>query len=213
MINNFRKALVIAVMGLMGLMLASSATAASKAKTRQVLENLQTAYRSESNAQAHYLAFAKQAEKEGYGEVASLFRAAARAEEIELRNNAAVIKKMGEEPQLATIETVGDKSTRENLVEAATRWDVWESTDLYPRFIKQAKSADNADAATFFFYAQQAANQQGALFHKALANLEEMKGASHTYYVCSVCGYTAETPRAKNCDTCASPAEKYEAVN
>ncbi len=55
------------------------ATAATGTKT---LENLQTAFNGESNANAKYLEFAKKADEEGYTKVASLFRAAARAEEI-----------------------------------------------------------------------------------------------------------------------------------
>ena len=46
------------------------------------LDNLVTAYNGESNAHARYVEFAKKADEDGYGQVASLFRAAARAEEI-----------------------------------------------------------------------------------------------------------------------------------
>ncbi len=46
------------------------------------LDNLQTAYNGECNASARYLAFAKKAEAEDYGEEATLFRAAARAEQV-----------------------------------------------------------------------------------------------------------------------------------
>jgi rubrerythrin len=63
------------------------------------LENLQAAYNGESNAHSRYLAFAKQASLEGYGEVASLFRAAARAEEIHASNHAAVLRMLGAVPQ------------------------------------------------------------------------------------------------------------------
>jgi rubrerythrin len=217
MINNFRRTLfaaaLAAVLGLVALMLASPAVAASKAKTSKTLENLQAAYRSESNAQARYVAFAQQADKEGYGEVASLFRAAARAEEIELHNDATVIKKMGAEPQAAEIKPAAIKSTRENLIDAASKGDAYDSSGAYPRFVKQAKAAGNADAATFFFYAQTSAAQHGILFQKALANLENMKGKSRTYYVCATCGYTTEKPRPQGCETCSGPAENYEAVN
>ena len=56
-----------------------AATAADAATT---LDNLQEAFNGESNANARYLAFAQKADEDGYGEVASLFRAAAKAEEI-----------------------------------------------------------------------------------------------------------------------------------
>ena len=61
----------------------------------RTLENLQAAFDGESNARNKYLAFAKKAGEEGYGEVASLFRAAAKAEEIHANNHAVVIRKLG----------------------------------------------------------------------------------------------------------------------
>ena len=61
----------------------------------KTLDNLQAGFNGESNAHARYLAFAEKADQEEYGEVASLFRAAAKAEEFHAANHAAVIKKSG----------------------------------------------------------------------------------------------------------------------
>ena len=72
--------------------------AAPVSETATTIDNLQTAFNGESNASARYLAFAKKADEEGYGEVASLFRAAAKAEEIHARNHAEVIEKLGSTP-------------------------------------------------------------------------------------------------------------------
>ena len=56
------------------------------------LDNLQAAFNGESNAHASYLAFAAKADEEGFAPVASLFRAAARAEERHARNQSEVIR-------------------------------------------------------------------------------------------------------------------------
>ncbi|HEX7334620.1 MAG TPA: rubrerythrin family protein, partial [Pyrinomonadaceae bacterium] len=80
----------------------------------KTLDNLQTAFNGESNAKARYLAFAQKAEAEGYGKVASLFRAAARAEDIHANNHAEVIRKLGATPT-ADVKTPEVKSTAENL--------------------------------------------------------------------------------------------------
>src|SRR6476620_9328683 len=64
----------------------------------KTLDNLQAAFDGESNANAKYLAFAKKADEEGYAKVASLFRAAARAEAIRFNNHAQVIKQLGANP-------------------------------------------------------------------------------------------------------------------
>jgi len=45
-------------------------------------ENLQEAFAGESQANRKYLAFAKQADREGYPQIAKLFRAAAEAETV-----------------------------------------------------------------------------------------------------------------------------------
>src|ERR1035441_9669706 len=89
-------------------------SAASVTTSATTLDNLQTAFNGESNANARYLTFAKKADEEGYGEAASLFRAAAKAEEIHASNHAAVIRQMEATP-VAHIEETIAKSTRENL--------------------------------------------------------------------------------------------------
>src|SRR5690348_4328328 len=105
------------------------------------LQNLQTAYNGESNAHARYLAFAKQADQDGYAQAAALFRAAARAEEIHAANHAVVIKKMGATPA-AKIETALVKTTKENL-EAAVKGETYERDVMYPAFLKQARADNN----------------------------------------------------------------------
>src|SRR5512138_2292721 len=76
----------------------SELTTTAAPKASKTLDNLQAAFNGESNAKARYLAFAQKAETEGYGKVASLFRAAARAEDIHANNHAEVIRKLGAKP-------------------------------------------------------------------------------------------------------------------
>jgi len=210
--SMLRKAAFLIAAGFVSLALVRPAAAASKPTPAKTVGDLRTACRVESNARSRYLAFAQKADQEGFGEVASLFRAAARSEEIEVNNQAAVIKKLGAIDYPPAVETPVVKSTRENLIASAAPGEEY-PVDMYSRFIKTAKAGSNQDAATVFFYAKESWTQNEVLFHKALLGLDTMKGKSRTYYVCSVCGYTAERPVTKSCDTCASAAEKYEAVN
>ena len=130
----------------MGMLFATALMAGSLAQgsTEKTLANLQAAYKGESNAHARYQEFAKKADQEGYAGVASLFRAASRAEQIHAANHAVVIKKLGATPQ-AKIETPAPKSTRENL-EAAIKGETYERDEMYPAFLKQARQDGNADA-------------------------------------------------------------------
>ncbi|HXJ96028.1 MAG TPA: ferritin family protein [Terriglobia bacterium] len=184
---------------------------AEEPQNSKTLLNLQTAYNGESNAHVRYLAFAQKADQEGYGQVASLFRAAARAEQIHLTNHAAVIRLMGAEP-VAEINPPVVKSTRENLETAANKGEAYERDTMYPEFIEQANVEGNRDAVRTFDLARKAEAQHFNLFTQAVANLESMRGIGHTYYVCTVCGYTVSEPVTGNCVSCGSPAEKYEAV-
>ena len=72
---------------------------------------------------------AEQADKEGCRDVANLFRAAARAEQIHASNHAEVIRQLGAEPK-NNIETPQVKTTRENL-EAAIKGETYERDTMY----------------------------------------------------------------------------------
>lgn len=177
----------------------------------KTLNNLQTAFNGESNAHAKYLAFATKADEEGYGAVASLFRAAARAEEIHAANHAEVIKKMGGTPA-AKVEKPDVKSTKENL-EAAIKGESYERDVMYPDFLKQARAERNKDAIQTFNYAKTAEAEHAKLYTEAQSKLPGLKGAGVTYYVCSVCGYTTMKLDFSKCPSCFSPKEKYEKVS
>ena len=183
------------------LLVSSSGIAASNPVPIQTLTNLQAAYNGESNAHNRYLVFAQKADQEGYGEIASLFRAAARAEQIHLTNHAAVIRKLGAEPTV-TIEVPLVKSTRENLESVASKGEAYERDTMYPDFIKQASADGNPDAVQTFDLARKAEAQHFQLFSQAVENLESMRGKSHTYYVCTICGYTTPEPVTDNCISC-----------
>jgi len=67
-------------------------------------KHLRDAFAGESQANRKYLAFASAADREGYAQVARLFRAAAEAETIHAHNHLRALKAI--------------RTTRENLAEA-----------------------------------------------------------------------------------------------
>jgi rubrerythrin len=187
--------------------LPSGATAATT-----TLDNLQAGFNGESNAHARYLAFAEKADREGYGEVASLFRAAAKPEEVHAANHAAVIKKLGGTPQ-AKIETPEVKSTKENL-EAAIQGESYERDTMYPEFLKQARAEGNRDAVQTLNYAKTAEGEHAKLYSEALNNLPKLKGSkAKDYFVCTVCGYTTSQVDFSKCPSCFTHKDKYEKVS
>lgn len=183
-------------------------TAAVKTKPA-TLTNLQAAYNGESNAHVRYLEFALKADAEGFAGVASLFRAAARAEEIHAHNHAAVIRRMGLEP-VAKIEKTQVRSTRENLM-TAIEGESYERDVMYPEFIKIAEEEKNTAAIRTFNHALEAEAEHARLYADALATLNT-KQPKTTYIVCSVCGFTAEKLEGARCPVCNNPKEKFEII-
>lgn len=195
----------------LALLLVFALTLSATAFATKTLDNLQTAFNGESNANARYLAFAKQADKEGYMQAASLFRAAARAEEIHAQNHAVVIKKLGGTPQ-AKIETPEVKTTADNLL-VAIKGEIYERDVMYPDFIKQARTERDKAAIETFNYALTAEADHAKLYTNAKENLGTMKTAGVKYYVCTICGYTTAKVDFEKCPSCFNPKEKYVAVS
>ncbi len=178
--------------------------------SKSTLDNLQAAYNGESNARAKYLAFATKADEEGYTQVASLFRAAARAEEVHAGSHAKVIRSMGGTP-MADIKQPEVKSTKENLA-AAIAGESYERDVMYPEFIQKSRADENVSATRTFMLAKTAEAEHAKLYKQALDNLEQWKGGTKEFYVCTVCGYTMPMPPAAKCISCGEDKSKYVKV-
>jgi rubrerythrin len=174
------------------------------------LQNLMTAYNGESNAKVRYTAFAEKADAEGYGRVASLFRATARAEQSHLEREAAIIKELGGTPE-ANIVTPEVKSTKENL-ESAIKGETYESTEMYPKFLDKASEEKIKAAKTEFEYAKDAEAVHAKLFKNELENLS-LKEPKKDFYVCPVCGNILEKIRIGFCPICGENLKNFVPVN
>ena len=184
---------------------------AAEAKESATLANLQKAYDGESNAHARYLAFAKKADEEGYGQVASLFRAAAKAEEVHFNAHAVVIKKLGGVPK-ADVKSPDVKSTKENL-EAAVKGESYERDTMYPEFIQAAQKENVPTAVETFSDAKAVEAVHAKLYQEALANLDSWKGAKKDFFVCPECGNTVVALTFEKCPVCATPKDKFMKVS
>ena len=159
-------------------------------------ENLSEAFAGESQANRKYLAFAKQAEQEGYKQVAKLFRAAAEAETVHAHSH---LRTLG-----------GVKGTADNLQEAVAG-ETHEFKSMYPAMIEAAKAEGEKAALRSFTYANEVEKIHAALYQKALSNLEELKETD--YYVCSVCGFTCENEPPDSCPVCNAKAKAFFKVD
>jgi len=155
-------------------------------------ENLQEAFAGESQANRRYLAFAKQAEKEGYPQVAKLFRAAAEAETVHAH---AHLRALG-----------GVGTTAENLKDAVSG-ETHEYKEMYPDMIALAKEEGNKSAERSFAYANEVEKIHANLYQKALDNLDNLEEVD--YHVCSVCGYTCEKEPPDKCPVCGARPKAF----
>jgi rubrerythrin len=159
-------------------------------------KNLQDAFAGESQANRKYLAFAKKAEKEGFSQVAKLFRAAAEAETVHAHNH---LKELG-----------GIKGTKDNL-EAAINGESYEFQHMYPQMIEDATAEDNKLALRSFNFANAVEKVHAGLYKNALDNLGKNKEVD--YYVCQVCGYTAEEEAPDSCPVCQAKKTMFKKVD
>lgn len=155
-------------------------------KGSQTEKDLLAAFAGESQANRKYLAFAKQADKEGYPQVAKLFRAAAEAETVHAHNH------------LRTLD--GVRKTKDNLNDAIAG-ETHEFKTMYPAMIKGAQNAGFKAAERTFQFANEVEKVHAKLYQEALNNLGQPKDVNH-YYVCSVCGYTCENEAPDKCPVC-----------
>ena len=158
-------------------------------------QDLKDAFAGESQANRKYLAFAKKAEQEGNKQVAKLFRAAAAAETIHAHNH------------LRALGVV--KSTRDNLMEAING-ESYEFQKMYPRMIEDAQAEGIAGALQSFNYANAVEKVHAALYQKALDSLGRNKETD--YYICAVCGYTAEGEAPDECPVCKAKKQAFHKV-
>jgi rubrerythrin len=161
-------------------------------------QNLKDAFAGESQANTKYLAFAEKADKEGFTQVAKLFRAAAAAETVHAHNHLRALK--------------GIKSTVENLKEAIGG-EFYEFNQMYPEFIEDAKAEGNSTAERTFTYANEVEKIHHRLYEKALEAVENRKDLEKKeIYICPVCGYTHEGKPPDKCPVCGASQKIFKKV-
>lgn len=159
---------------------------------------LKEAFAGESQANRKYLAFAEKADQEGYPQAARLFRAAAEAETIHAMNHLKAMKAV--------------KTTKENLREAIAG-ETQEFKEMYPAMIETAKAEGDKAAERSFRYANEVEEIHAKLYHEMMEKLETSKEESYPYYVCPVCGMTAEREPPEKCPVCGVKGERFKRMD
>ena len=160
------------------------------------IQNLKAAFAGESQANRKYLAFAEKAEKDGYAQVARLFRAAAEAETVHAINHLKALKAIG--------------ATADNLKEAIAG-ETAEFLKMYPAMIKDAQAEGHQEALRSFEFANAVEQTHAQLYQKALDNLE--KKGMVDIFVCTVCGHTVEGEPPDQCPVCKAVKKLFKKID
>jgi len=157
---------------------------------------LKEAFAGESQANRKYLAFAAKADQEGFPQVARLFRAAAEAETVHAHSHLKALN--------------GIQSTKENL-RAAISGETHEFKTMYPEMIEAARAEGQKVAERSFNYANLVEKVHAQLYQKLLDSLGKSQ-ENYSYYVCPVCGYTAEKEPPGTCPVCGTKGEMFKKI-
>ena len=128
-------------------------------------QNLKDAFAGESQANRRYLYFAKQADIEGYPEVASNFRETAEGETGHAHGHLDYIKEVGDP---ATNLPIGDSQAN---LKAAFAGETHEYTDMYPGMAKTAREEGFAEIADWFETLAKAEKSHAGRFQQMLVNI------------------------------------------
>ena len=157
--------------------------------------NLKDAFAGESQAHLRYLVFADLAEREGFPNVARLFRAAAFSEQMHATNH---LRALG-----------GAGNTAKNL-EGAIGGEGFEVAEMYPAYVAVANLQEEKGAAVSMQRAFEAEKVHGRLYTEAKEMVEAKKDvATKDIFVCEVCGFTMEGEAPERCPVCGTVHTRF----
>lgn len=161
-------------------------------------DNLKDAFAGESQANQKYKAFAKKAEKEGFTNIAKLFRTTAEAERIHA------------EGHLKALEMIA--STADNL-QAAIDGETYEFEEMYPPMLDLAKE-DGHKAKTMFQFAVDAEEVHATIYKKALEAVKNgVDMDASDFYLCPICGYIEVGKIPEKCPVCGALGKVFTLVD
>jgi len=130
----------------------------------RTLENLKHAFAGESQANRRYLYFAREADIQGYPDVANIFRETAEGETGHAFGHLDMMRKYG------GVDPATDKTINslQEMLESAIAGETYEYTEMYPGFAKVAREEGFDEIAEWFETLARAEKSHAGRFQKAL---------------------------------------------
>ena len=180
-------------------------------KNAMTADFLRSAYGGESMAHMRYIIWGDAAEKDGYPNIARLFKAVAYAEWAHAKNHFNVLKDQVGDNTVAAGAVFGSTNIVENL-QGAIDGELHEVEQMYPVYLETAKFQEEKDAQRAFHYALEAEKIHADLFQKAQERAKDGKDIeADTIYICPVCGFTEIGDKVEKCPVCGVSKDKFKA--
>ncbi|MFW6035780.1 MAG: rubrerythrin family protein [Halothermotrichaceae bacterium] len=179
-------------------------------KNEITAENLRSAFGGESQAYQRYMVWGRKAEKDGFPNVALLFKAIAYAEEVHAGNHFEAHDNIAGDFLVASGAGFGLGSTSENL-EGAIAGENFEIEQMYPAYYLVAKEQRESAAVKSFHYAMEAEKIHSRLYTEAKEAVDSKQDFELEYVsVCEVCGHTVKDDTPDKCPVCGAPREQFK---
>ncbi|MCA0385102.1 MAG: rubrerythrin family protein [Firmicutes bacterium] len=175
-------------------------------------KNLLKAFAGESQARNRYQLFAKQAEKEGYRQIADFFMETADNERVHAARFFSFLE--GGDVEITATYPAGIVGTTLENLKAAAMGENEEWTTLYPEFARIAREEGFPKVGAAFDFIAKAEIEHENRYNKLAENIENdrvFKREESVRWKCNKCGYVHEGKEApETCPTCLHPKEHFE---
>jgi rubrerythrin len=175
-------------------------------------KNLLTAFAGESQARNRYTFFASQAKKDGYKQIEAAFEETADQEKEHAKRLFKLLE--GGEVEVQAAFPAGVVGTTVENLKASAAGEVYEYTEMYPAFAKEAEEEGFAEIAAVFRAIAVAEKQHGKRFSDLAANIEGgrvFKRDQEVVWRCRNCGYLHSGTDAPDlCPACAHKQAHFE---
>lgn len=152
--------------------------------------NTAAAFAGESQAHMRYLVFAGLAEREGFPNIARLFKAVAYAEEKHAS---------------AHLRALGVPGTTVQNLETAIGGETFEVDEMYPAYMAVAKLQEEKQALTGMERAYAAEKVHAQIYARAKDSAAAKKDLDlQAIFICETCGWTVEGAAPEKCPLCGS---------
>jgi rubrerythrin len=186
----------------------------------ETLKNLHKAFIGESQARNRYTMYVKQAQKDGYQQIAAIFEETADQEREHAKQLSKMINQLNEKmgktqgPILIEAEGVAMFSDTLTNLKGAIEGETYETTKMYPEFAKVAKEEGLEDIAKRLTSIGIAESHHAQRYQKLFDGVQAgtiFKKEEVKQWVCRKCGYvhTGKSPPDK-CPACSHETAYYQ---